>query len=101
MIIRPLHKKTTWNKYKLYILIFLLYCLIAFIFTFPLLLPSNMSNFLVDLPSQHSCNDSCQFIWQMVYIKKMIFSHFFYSNYQLFPKGIDMAYTTLVYLLVL
>ena len=96
MIIRPLHKKTTWNKYKPYILIFLIYCFIAFIFTFPLLLPNNISSSLVDLPSQHSCNDSCQFIWQMVYVKKMIFSHFFYSNYQLFPKGIDMAYTTLV-----
>jgi len=98
MIAKPLHQKIySWlSKYKLYFFIFIAYCFIALIFTFPLSAPSNISNSLVNLPSQHSCNDSCQFIWQMVYVKKMMFHHFFYSNYQLFPKGINMAYTTLV-----
>ena len=98
MTVKLLHQKIySWlSKYKLYFFIFIAYCFIALIFTFPLSAPSNISNSLVNLPSQHSCNDSCQFIWQMVYVKKMIFHNFFYSNYQLFPKGINMAYTTLV-----
>ena len=83
--------KKNAKKYKVGIIILLLYFLLSLIMTYPLIL-----NFTTSVPGDNY--DTWVFIWNFWWVKKVLTEpnlNLYYTNYQYYPNGSSLAFHTL------
>lgn len=88
-------KKIFANKYLTYLLIFLSYLMLAFIFTYPLIL-----HFSDSVSGWDVMNDSQLFLWNFWWVKKALIdlgTNPFYTNYVYWPQNVSLTLHTLTF----